>query len=154
VFALVAFAPIGSSYSAIKHFCLAFDFTANSCSAALVLVASFSAILAWLLQLRLFPAAFGISRHRAFAASVHEVFLPVLGFTVSLLLFLLTAPGSGIFDANSALSFSLLLFALSRFAFYSSDRLIGKLVLVVLDVPQSIFGFVYLVIARLSPSAF
>lgn len=106
LFALVAFAPLGSSYSAIKHFSLAFDSTSNSCSAAVVLVASVSAILAWLMQLRLFPSAFGVSRHRAFASAVHDIFLPVLGLTVSLLLFLLIVPGNGIFDANSVLAFS------------------------------------------------
>ena len=101
---LVAFAPVGSSYVALKHAALAIDLSSSAITGRVAFASCCSAILAWLLQLRLYPAAFGLTRFfvcigytRLVWNSCAADFLHVAAA--------LALPGNAVIDGNCTLSF-------------------------------------------------
>ena len=136
---LVAFAPVGSSYIALKHAA----YLSSSAITGLVAFASCcSVILAWLLQLRLYPAAFGLTRFRFFAPAIHDWFGILLLLTFCMVAVSFVLPVTLL--SMEMVRLALVLFVLvSRIPFLISDRLAGKLMLVPLDMPWSLFAFLY-----------
>ena len=104
---LVAFAPVGSVYVALKHAAMSIDVSASAVSGVVAFASVCAAIVAWLLQLRLFPAAFGISKGRIFLPAIHDWFGLFLVSTFVLLVYSATVPGNSVFDGNGNLGFDL-----------------------------------------------
>ena len=102
---LVAFAPVGSSYIALKHAALAIDLSSSAITGLVAFASCCSAILAWILQLRLYPAAFGLTRFRFFAPAIHDWFGILLLLTFCMVAVSLVLPGNAVIDGNGTLSF-------------------------------------------------
>ena len=102
---LVAFAPVGSSYIALKHAALAIELSSSAITGLVAFASCCSAILAWLLQLRLYPAAFGLTRFRFFAPAIHDWFGILLLLTFCMVAVSLVLPGNAVIDGNGTLSF-------------------------------------------------
>ena len=125
---LVAFAPVGSSYIALKHAALAIDLSSSAITGLVAFASCCSVILAWLLQLRLYPAAFGLTRF-LFASAIHDWFGILLLLLSAWLLCRLSYPVTPL--SMEMVRLALVLFVLvSRIPFWISDRLAGKLMLV------------------------
>lgn len=101
-----AFAPVGSSYAAIKHAALSIDFSSSAVSGVVVAVSSVAAILAWQAQVRLFPATFNC---RLFSPVIHDWFISGLVFTLLLISFSVLVSGGVLLDLNLVLSFAVVL---------------------------------------------
>lgn len=147
---LIAFAPVGSSYVAFKHAALSLDISGSAITGLASFVGVVAAIVAWLAQLRLYPAAFGVHKHRIFLPAVHDWFAFLLFLACVLLIWELALSNLYGLDLSGNLSFVVIILLVSRLPFYISDKLTGKLVVSPIDFAHSVFGFVYLPLAYIN----